>query len=720
MEHKLDFTKARELKIHKLSEKFWGTNPNGGELGFTNYYMMVDGKAFFAISGECHFSRVPENQWEDTVFKMKAGGLNVIATYVFWNHHEEIEGQFRFDGRRNIRGFIELCKKHGMYVILRMGPFDHGEVRNGGLPDWLYGKPFDVRTTNEKFLHYTRLLYRAIYSQVKGLLYKDGGPIIAAQLDNEYMHSAAPWEMTLGTSNEWTNGGTEGDAYMLALKKIAIEEGIVTPFYTCTGWGGAATPTEEMMPLWGGYAFWPWMYYGNPDYKHPATPEYIYRDNHNNDVPATYNFEPFYKPEDMPYACCEMGGGMTSYYNYRFQIPFESVDAMANIKMASGCNFLGYYMYRGGNNPKGEHGLFLNEHQCPKISYDYQAPIGEFGQIRPSYHRLRRIHLFAKHFGYRICDMVTMLSDDNIEITPEDTSKLRYAVRTDGDAGFLFINNYQDHATLTDKKDETIIINTQDKEIKISNISIGAGESAILPINMELDGVKLLYATAQPLSKVEKDGIITYYFFEIPGMKPTYLFDGEEPVIAEVGKDSGITRSAGNKEIRFVTLSTKESLDYYEFETEEGVKLLFSETPVVWDGNNFKTELHDQNVRKLQWEKCGQSRFTFTIPKLSADAKDTILKIDYSGDIASVFNEAGELIEDNFCNENVFEIGLKEAELKEGDVLTLYITPQKDDVMVDVSSTMAGRMEKSTDQHFELRSIELAEVIEKVTVDCFN
>ncbi len=343
------------------------------------------------------------------------------------------------------------------------------------MENWLYGKPFEVRSDNEGFLHYTKILYSRIYRQIEGFLFKDGGPIIAAQIENEYMHSAAPWEMTTGISDEWIGAGNEGNSYMIKLKNLAKEAGIITPFYTCTGWGGAATPADEMIPLWGGYAFWPWMFY-NCDYTHPATPEYIYRDNHNSDVTKTYNFEPSYDPATRPYACCEMGGGMLNYYNYRFQLPYESVDAMANIKMASGCNFLGYYMYRGGNNPHGEKAEYLNECQCPKISYDYQAPIGEFGQLRPSFFRLRTLHLFAKHFEDLLCDTVTMLPEGSRDIAPEDQDTLRFAVRTDGEKGFLFINNYQDHARCKDKTGESVSIVLKDEEISFEDISISAGD----------------------------------------------------------------------------------------------------------------------------------------------------------------------------------------------------------------------------------------------------
>lgn len=188
------------------------------------------------------------------------------------------------------------------------------------------------------------------------------------------------------------------------------------------------------------------------DYRgeHPATPEYIYRDNHNNSVPKTYNFESVYEPERLPYACCEMGGGMACYYYYRFQLPYESVDAMANIKIASGCNFLGYYMYRGGSNPKGEKTPYLNECQCPKISYDYQAAMWEYGQLRPSYFRLKALHYFVRNFEKTLCDMVTVLPEGPQEIDPKDQDTLRYAVRINGENGFLFLNNYQDHCTCKD------------------------------------------------------------------------------------------------------------------------------------------------------------------------------------------------------------------------------------------------------------------------------
>ncbi|MBQ8956173.1 MAG: beta-galactosidase [Lachnospiraceae bacterium] len=717
MPYEIDITKTERVPVSRLSDKFFGKDPDGRELGFTNDSMILDGKPFYAISGECHYSRVPEGRWEDTILKMKAGGINIISTYVFWNVHEEFEGKFRFDGRRNLRGFIELAKKHGIYVILRIGPFNHGEMRNGGLPDWLYGKPFEVRSCDAGFMQCARRLYRAISEQIQGLLYKDGGPIIGTQIDNEYMHSAAPWEMTTGAANEWLPSGNDGEAYMKQLKEIAVDEGIITPFYTCTGWGGAITPVDEMLPLWGGYAFWPWMFYGDKEYKHPATPEYIYRYNHNNKYPSTYNFEPRYEPESVPYACCEMGGGMSNYYNYRFQFPYKAVDAMANVKLGSGCNFLGYYMFRGGSNPVGEK-TFLNECQCPKISYDYQAAIGEFGQLRPSYYRLKSLHQFVKNFEDRITGTFTVLPDNSEAYDPNDTRTLRYAVRTDGRSGFLFLNNYQDHAECHDKKDEAVTIHLDDEDIRIDGISLDAEESAVLPFNMELGkGITIKYATVQPLSVIRKEDRIIYLFFVPQGMKPRYVFSDGKDMEPETGAGCGFCLTAGDGTVvEIITLSDAERMDYYEFETsQDGIKkAVLSDKPVTFDGNSYHLEVTGDEETGVDLTRTGASRYTFNVPDLPEDAKEVMLRIDYRGDVGQIFDASGTLIEDNFSNEATWEIGLKSLDVKPGEILTLYITPRKENVTIDVSSVMAGRAEKAESTVAELTKVSCIKIYDKV------
>ena len=129
------------------------------------------------VTGEIHYSRYPAEQWEQAILKMKAGGLTIIPTYVFWNIHEEKEGVFDWNGNRDLRRFVELCKKHDMDVIVRIGPFCHGEIRNGGLPDWLFARPVEVRSNDVNYLKYVERLYNEIAVQLKKLYYKDGNLI---------------------------------------------------------------------------------------------------------------------------------------------------------------------------------------------------------------------------------------------------------------------------------------------------------------------------------------------------------------------------------------------------------------------------------------------------------------------------------------------------------------------------------------------------------------
>lgn len=775
MKHEINLKNVEKKNIFPLDDRYSGKDAvNDRTLSFTNYYMEMNGKPFMGVSGECHFSRVHENQWEDTILKMKMGGINIISTYTFWIHHEEREGIFRFDGNKNVRKFIQLCKKHDMYVIVRIGPFVHGECRNGGLPDWLYGKPFETRSTDEGFMICVQKWYKALAEQFEGLYFKDGGPIIATQIDNEYMHSSAPWELTTGSTNEWLPGGSDGNEYMIALKNVAQKEGILTPFYTCTGWGGAAAPVDEMLALWGGYAFWPWIFY---DYRgpHPATPEYIYRDNHNNQNPKTYNFEPTYDPESIPYACCEMGGGMSCYYHYRFQFPYESVDAMANIKLAGGCNFLGYYMYRGGSNPKGETVKYLNECQCSKISYDYQAVLGEYGQVRPSYYRLKALHLFMKNFAEELCTLKTVLPEGSQDILPEDVDTLRFAIRTDGNRGFLFINNYQDHVECKDKKDETIVLQLADEEISFKNLSMAAGEEMILPFNMNVGGYELKFAKAQPLSVIKKDDRIIYFFFVPEGVKGEYIWKKEglcsvngNPVTGDLAQNQSVKVEVPSGEmftyklegehgtVEVVTLTREQSMYFFDMEIEGEKTAVLCDSPVIYDGEKISVESpSDGNTvtkllmypektlvqkdthakiekftdgiwagvkifldkeelepKKLNVTKVGPSRFTVEIPELREEYKDVLLQIDYKGDVANLFVD-GELISDNFCNDKTWEVGLKEVHREEkGNTYTILITPLKVDAAVDVSSTMAGRMEQMNETIAELKNVAVKAVKE--------
>lgn len=496
------------------------TAPQGETIAFTNYYVMLNGRPCIPVIGEFHASRFPRQYWRDELRKMQAGGITMVATYVFWIHVEEEEGVFDWSGDRAIRAFLEACQAVGLPVLFRIGPFVHAECRNGGLPDWLYGRAIPVRSNDERYLTYVRRYFAEIAEQVKGLLFKDGGPVIGFQIENEYMHAGAPWEVTFKQGREWVPAGSDGAAHLQILKQLAIEAGLQAPMYACTGWGGAAVPEDGFFPMQAAYAFTPWIV--DPEFQQRPTREFLFQESHEQPSPERGTL---YDVTRYPYAYCELGSGIQITYNHRPVVPPTCVQAMAIVALGSGTNVLGYYMYHGGSNPVGKHS-YLNEFTVPRISYDFQAPVREYGQLNQSYHRLRALHLFLQEFGETLAPMAVALPAGSEEITPADTTTLRYAARSKDGSGFLFLNNYQDHAETHDHEGIRLCLELPRESLTLpegEGLTLRANASAILPFNLKLDGgVLLKYATTQPLTVLRTPEHTTYVFFVPEGMRAEF------------------------------------------------------------------------------------------------------------------------------------------------------------------------------------------------------
>jgi beta-galactosidase len=766
--HTIDL-KHKTKTIVPALPKLGGTNPAGDRINFTNYFMELNGRPFFGIAGEIHFARLSPLDWDDEILKMKLGGINIIATYIFWIHHEEEEGVFNWEGDRNLRGFVDLCAKHGLYVILRVGPFCHGECRNGGLPDWLYGRPFDVRSNDERYLAYVRRLYAEIGRQVRGQFFQDGGPVIGVQLENEFMAAAAPWEIVPRQAHEWITGGSGGVEHMRRLKQIAVECGLQAPIYTATAWGSPVLEGETL-PMFGGYAYCPWEI--SPERPvHRATGEFVFQSYHDNAVQAPGLERPF-PPEAYPFTCAEMGGGMQSWYQYRFVVPPESVDGMAVQKIAGGCNLIGYYMYHGGLNPEGK--TFLNEHVTPKISYDFQAPLGEFGQVRPSYHHLKLVHLFASTFAEELCRMGTVLPPGSERITPEDVDTLRWAVRVRDGAGFVFLNNTQDHVAMHDQAGLQFALEMEGETIafpRSGSLTLKKESCAILPFNLQLGSVLLKFATLQPLTRLETGEGPTYFFFAPEGLPAEYGFDRRtlaglsvsEGTVVEAGDLACVTVRPGRaslvtlttpagQTIRICTLTRQEALSLWKVDLwgqeriilcaadlltgegclrlsgQAGMAAALSLYPDVSGGLagpsgrlSAKTEgifttyalgLPAASL-ELAVERPQENKAVVRLPAGAfTGLKEIFLKIEYIGDLGYAFID-GRLVHDNFNNGAPWEIGLRRFEARlTGRELYFYVTPFRKDRFVASDSPAVSAQIASGAERAEIRSIQASLVVE--------
>ena len=148
---------------------------------------LLDGKPFVVKAAELHYPRIPKAYWDQRIKMCKALGMNTICMYVFWNIHEQKEGQFDFTGNNDIAAFVRQAQKNGMYVIVRPGPYVCAEWEMGGLPWWLLKKKdIKLRERDPYFMERVKIFEKKVAEQLAPLTIQRGGPIIMVQVENEY------------------------------------------------------------------------------------------------------------------------------------------------------------------------------------------------------------------------------------------------------------------------------------------------------------------------------------------------------------------------------------------------------------------------------------------------------------------------------------------------------------------------------------------------------
>ncbi|MCH5174979.1 MAG: beta-galactosidase [Prevotellaceae bacterium] len=637
--------------------------------------LIINGKRVAPVMGEIHYSRLPKEEWATELHKMKEGGVTLVANYVFWNHVEEEEGIFDWSGQRSLREFLECCKSEELPVVLRIGPFCHGEARNGGIPDWVVDKGMKLRSEDPQFLHYTEVLYRQIFTQVQGLQWKDGGPVIACQFDNEYRGSGS---------------------YLMALKRIALGIGFDLPFYTRTGWPELSKPVPfgEMIPLYGDYAdgFWErsleetagnyWQAFNFKAFR-SSTAIASEQIDYSGDNPSNA------QTEEYPYFTCELGGGMMTSYHRRVYLYPEDAYSLAIVKLGSGSNLLGYYMYHGGTNPDGKL-TYLNENQRTKVTnyndlpvktYDFQAPLGEFGQKNPHYYTLRKLHLFMHDFAEELAPMEATFPNADKPAKKGDDSYLRWAYRSDGgNSAFIFINNYERLQNLTAKKVQFDVCGVQ-----LPKLTIPAGTMCIFPINV----ANIRYATAQLIAR--RNGNI--YMEQIPGIPTDIAIDGK--VLKNV-KAKGLSKPVYKN---IYLLNSHDAAHLFLAEPATGnanpVPLHFQKTKEAHGTRQITIGVNKVAEEPTDADFDNAATYTITLP---AERDDKLLKINYQGDCARLYAN-GRLIDDNFYNGRPFLYGLWRLP-SDVEQLELRILPMQENAPIyfprEADTTVGERVDAVT------------------------
>ena len=621
-QYKIDLGKVTPPTVKYL--QLGHSGPVGKEIRINNLYLEEGGIPQLPVMGEIHYNRMDSRYWRDALLKMKASGIDIVATYCIWSLHEEFEGELSWEGHLNLRRFIELCKELDMKVHLRFGPYCNAEIKNGGLPDWIVNnKNLITRSNDPLYLEYTRRWYQAVYDQVKGLLWKDGGPVMALQLENEYVRPG----MIV--------------SHLLNLKKMAVEIGFDVPLYSMTHWMDSEYPKGEIVPYAGFYIEAPWTASGKDEIPTSNFEFFTYNrlsDNIGTDIIKIEGDVESLSGEnnDSPFFTCEIGVGTTAFYQRRAVVPEEMAGENINLRLGCGANMMGYYMYTGGTNPVGK--ISTYQSSGPRISYDYQAPIREFGTLGTVMQETKKYNYFMNDFGTALAPAVAYLPTTN-----QDRDNLQWAVRLNGNTGYLFCSNYLYKHSRKDYKNVQFSIKLKDETIRIprQKVTVKNGTYFLWPFNQELSNVLLKYSTTQPVCSLKEGNNHTYFFFEDDAIPGEYLIENKDIRNIEVkngsyrkekdryfinqltpGKECiiKITKENGST-VRFVTLTEEES-DHIWKGTIKGKKFVaITNSSLIYDNDKI-TLIDDQPSTEIWTYEDGnfkQQTFQSSAQNLQAE-----------------------------------------------------------------------------------------------------
>ncbi|KAF2594610.1 hypothetical protein F2Q70_00044123 [Brassica cretica] len=301
----------------------------------------IDGHRRVLLSGSIHYPRSTPEMWPDLIKKGKEGGLDAIETYVFWNAHEPTRRQYDFSGKLDLIRFLKTIQDEGLYGVLRIGPYACAEWNYGGFPVWLHNMPGMVfRTTNKAFMDEMQNFTTMIVDMVKkeNLFASQGGPIILAQIENEYGNVMGPY-------------GESGKSYIKWCANMAQSLNVGVPWVMCQ----QNDAPQPMLNTCNGF------YCDNFVPNNPNTPK-MWTENWTGWFKQWGGKNPHRTTEDVAFSVARF-----------FQ---------------RGGTFNNYYMYHGGTNfDRTAGGPYIT------TSYDYDAPLDEYGNLnQPKYGHLKQLH----------------------------------------------------------------------------------------------------------------------------------------------------------------------------------------------------------------------------------------------------------------------------------------------------------------------------------------
>lgn len=310
---------------------------------------MINGQRVFLNSAAIHYFRMPKEEWREVLLKAKLAGMNCIDTYFAWNVHEATEGSFDFTGDNDCGEFLDLCAELGLWVIARPGPFICAEWDFGGFPWWLATKEgIEYRIDNDVYLNYVFRYFDQLLPIIAARQITRGGSVILVQVENEYGYLAET---------------ERGKNYMKILRDSLLARDIDVPLITCVG---GLEETIECANYWSGAK----QHYDRLVEKQPDTPKMV---------------------TEFWTGWFEHWGGMAALQK---TAPLYEKRMLETV--AAGFDGINHYMFFGGTNFASYGGRTVGDSDIFMItSYDYHAPLDEFGRATDKYFTAKKVSQFT-------------------------------------------------------------------------------------------------------------------------------------------------------------------------------------------------------------------------------------------------------------------------------------------------------------------------------------
>jgi len=564
------------------------------EITFDKYSLMVDGKRIFIKSGAFHYFRTPGVKMaRDRFQKMKSGGYNTVDIYFNWNYHSARQGEYDFSGIKDVRKVLEEAKKAGLYVIARPGPFINAEVNAGGLPFWLL-KMEDVIPRNRigteyryspKYMEYVREWYDQIIPIIK-----DFDNVILFQIENEY-----------------ATDSMEED-YMKELYQMARERGITCPiFHNDAYFAGLWADCVDIYAL----DLYPYIN-PNQNWKQDSfcfdtldNVEDIFRC-------AKDNAPPFIA--EMQSGWFDKWDGM-GYGHIREALGDEHINIMTKTAISQGVTLFNHYMAAGGTN--------WGDLACDEVytSYEFTAPIDEFGVLQSNYYKAKEINYFLDSFD------LTQTEPKDFDFYQENIySKMRHDLNNDCD--WLFIRNMGINDTINEAEGGITLPNG--KTIKLKSCDM-----KICPVNLKLYGCDIEFSDVEIFARLRNENEEAIFFISDKDAN-IYLADGT--IISGDKSDfENFTFARGGKSTQIIFL-TKHLADRSWF---LGDRMIFNADYVLPNGAvavEKNTEIAYFDLKYKFGKKNCIVNYSKTVPAEQLEITDVTfcspeidLDYDYSG-----------------------------------------------------------------------------------------